>query len=133
MMSSAISEGDFLIYHVGMVIDRYHLSLMEYEMRVQALQSILSGYNSRLFELDDLATQINLMEQELNEYSEKMLMSVVTHYGRNSVQYLQAGGKPRKSGKKRLIGETPIAFPVTTIIAPSPIKTNGKGDKASTH
>jgi hypothetical protein len=56
-----------------------------------------------------------------------MLMSVVTHYGKNSLQYVQAGGKTRKSNKALA-----NAAPMTTIIAPSAekAKTNGKGVKA---
>jgi hypothetical protein len=110
------------------------LSLMEYEMRIQTLQARLSTYNSLLFELDDAMTQIEQIEQDLNEYSEKMLMSVVTQHGKSSVQYLQAGGKPRKPGKKRAAREAPAAI-LTTIIAPSPDKarTNGKGSKTAIH
>jgi hypothetical protein len=63
-------------------------------------------------------------------------MSVVTSYGKNSVQYLQAGGKVRKPGKKRVAKENAIASaPMTTIISPSPAqaKTNGKGTQAIAH
>jgi hypothetical protein len=73
------------------------LSLSEYDVRVQALRSKLAGYNSKLAAIDEEATEINVMEKELRAYSEKMLMSVVTHYGKDSLEYLQAGGKPRKS------------------------------------
>jgi hypothetical protein len=57
-----------------------------------------------------------------------MLMSVVTHYGKNSLQYVQAEGKTRKSNKA-----VANAAPMTTIIAPSAetAKTNGKEVKVA--
>jgi hypothetical protein len=107
------------------------LSLIEYELQIQTLQSRLAAYNSLLFNLDESARQIEHLEQELNAYSERMLMSVATSYGKTSPQYLQAGGKPRKPGKKRASREAPAPAPITTIISPSPAKaqTNGKGSK----
>ncbi|WP_445631594.1 hypothetical protein [Nostoc sp. DSM 114167] len=44
---------------------------------------------------------VSLIEEELRGYSEKMLMSVATHYGKDSLQYIQAGGKPRKKLSRR--------------------------------
>lgn len=41
---------------------------------------------------EGLAGKVELLEQELSSYSEKMLMSVATRYGKNSLQYMQAGG-----------------------------------------
>jgi hypothetical protein len=104
------------------------LSLSEYETRTQALRTRLSGYNKLLATVDEEAKQIKLLEKELNAYSEKMLMSVVTHYGKNSLQYVQAGGKTRKS--KKTVAN---AAPTTTIVAPSAekAKTNGKGVKVA--
>ncbi|MEH2378306.1 MAG: hypothetical protein V7K27_05280 [Nostoc sp.] len=76
------------------------LSLVEYEKRIQTLQAKLSSYNTMLSSVDEAMGQIELLEQDLISYSEKMLMSVRTHYGKNSLQYMQAGGKPRQSHKR---------------------------------
>ncbi|MEH1908037.1 MAG: hypothetical protein V7L05_20850 [Nostoc sp.] len=76
------------------------LSLVEYERRIQTLQTKLSSYNTMLSSVDEAMGQIELLEQDLISYSEKMLMSVRTHYGKNSLQYMQAGGKPRQSHKR---------------------------------
>jgi hypothetical protein len=84
------------------------LSLAEYERRIQTLQTKLSSYNTMLSTVDEAAGQIKLLEQDLTSYSEKMLMSVATRYGKNSLQYIQAGGKPRKSSKRH-VGNTALA------------------------
>ncbi|MDZ7957446.1 MAG: hypothetical protein RMY34_06010 [Aulosira sp. DedQUE10] len=77
------------------------LNLVEYDSRIQSLQNELSNYNNLLSTLDEMADRISQIEEELNSYSEKMLMSVATNYGKGSLQYLQAGGKPRKSSSRR--------------------------------
>ena len=111
------------------------LNLAEYEKRIQTLQTKLSSYNTMLSTLDEAVGQIELLEQDLRSYSEKMLMSVATRYGKNSLQYMQAGGKPRKSSK-RSVGNTALkTAPTTTIAAvmtPNTDKatTNGDGTKA---
>jgi uncharacterized small protein (DUF1192 family) len=94
------------------------LNLAEYDRRIQSLQDQLSSYNTMLSTVDELAGRVSLLEQELAVYSEKMLMSVATRYGKNSLEYMQAGGKPRKSKA------TPTANdPALTVNA----ATNGNG------
>jgi len=111
------------------------LNLAEYEKRIQTLQTKLSSYNTMLSTVDEAVGKIELLEQDLRSYSEKMLMSVATRYGKNSLQYMQAGGKPRKSSK-RSVGNTALkTAPTTTIAAvmtPNTDKatTNGNGTKA---
>ncbi|MEH2050124.1 hypothetical protein [Nostoc sp.] len=111
------------------------LNLAEYEKRIQILQMKLSSYNTMLSTVDEAVGQIQLLEQDLRSYSEKMLMSVATRYGKNSLQYMQAGGKPRKSSK-RSVGNTALnTAPTTTIAAvmtpnTENATTNGDGTKA---
>jgi hypothetical protein len=73
------------------------LNVTEYDSLIQSLQNELSSYNTVLSSIDEKAVRISQIEEELNRYSEKMLMSVATNYGRDSLEYMQAGGKPRKS------------------------------------
>ncbi len=110
------------------------LSLAEYDARIQALQTQLSNYNTMLSTLDQMTGQTALMEKELRNYSEKMLLSVAARYGKDSLQYMQAGGKQRTSGKQSEASATPTA--TTTIgamTAPTTevAKTNGTGTKAA--
>ncbi|OUL32584.1 hypothetical protein BV372_19115 [Nostoc sp. T09] len=105
------------------------LSLMEYERRIQTLQTQLSSYNKMLSTLDEAMGQIELLEQDLSIYSERMLMSVRTRYGKNSLQYVQAGGKPRQSNKR----SAKNTASKTTAIAPNveQATTNGKSPKTA--
>ncbi|MCC5662763.1 hypothetical protein LC653_02150 [Nostoc sp. CHAB 5784] len=77
------------------------LNLTDYDSRIQTLQTQLSTYNTLLSSIDEMAGRLSLIEEELGGYSEKMLMSVATHYGKNSLQYVQAGGKSRKKLSRR--------------------------------
>jgi hypothetical protein len=77
------------------------LNLTDYDSRIQALQTQLSTYNTLLSTLDEMAGRLSLIEAELRSYSEKMLMSVATRYGKDSLEYVQAGGKQRKNSSRR--------------------------------
>ncbi|MEH2222671.1 hypothetical protein [Nostoc sp.] len=77
------------------------LNLTDYDTRIQNLQTQLSTYNTLLSTLDEMTGRLSLIEEELRGYSEKMLMSVAAHYGKDSLQYMQAGGKPRKKLSRR--------------------------------
>jgi hypothetical protein len=106
------------------------LSLVEYDARIEALQTQLSSYNTMLSTLDEITGQIELMEQELRSYSEKMLMSVAARYGKDSLQYMQAGGKQRKHHNSRSsTTPTTLSATSTSLVAASgteKAKTNGK-------
>jgi hypothetical protein len=106
------------------------LSLAEYERRIQALQTKLSSYNTMLSTVDEAVGQIKLLEQDLRSYSEKMLMSVATRYGKNSLQYIQAGGRPRKSSKRPVGNTAPTA--IAAMMTPNTENgtTNSEGTKA---
>jgi hypothetical protein len=94
------------------------LNLVEYEARYLALQDQLLKHNSILSDLDASTTQVTAMEKELNDYSERMLMCVRTRYGKDSTEYVHAGGTIRKAHKsKRSIANssaTATATPTAT-------------------
>ncbi|MDZ8052950.1 MAG: hypothetical protein RMX68_032760 [Aulosira sp. ZfuVER01] len=100
------------------------LNLTEYDSRIQSLQNELSNYNNLLTTLDETADRISQIEEELNRYSEKMLMSVVTNYGKDSLQYIQAGGKPRKNSSRR--SKKSQSSSEGTVTALNGVNNNGK-------
>jgi hypothetical protein len=105
------------------------LSLAEYDARIRELQGQLASYNTMLSTVDEMAGMVKLMEQDLRSYSEKMLMGVVTRYGKDSLQYVQAGGTPRKRMNRKSVSAT-----TTTAIAPTAapsMETNGNGAKVA--
>ena len=109
------------------------LNLTEYDNRIQALQTQISNYNTMLSTIDQMAGQTALMEKELRSYSEKMLLSVAARYGKDSLQYMQAGGRQRKSSKPSGTTTTPSATIIETMLTPSieKAKTNGNGTKSA--
>ncbi|NJL37384.1 MAG: hypothetical protein HC899_12025 [Leptolyngbyaceae cyanobacterium SM1_4_3] len=100
------------------------LNLTEYDARIQALQTKLLNYNTMLSQLDEVAGQIALLEQDLSNYSEKMLLGVAAQYGKSSLEYMQAGGKPRKRSA-RATSTTEVAPEATTNVT-----LNGNGTSA---
>jgi len=102
------------------------LNLTEYDSRIQTLQNELSNYNNLLTTLDETADRISQIEEELSSYSEKMLMSVATNYGRDSLQYIQAGGKPRKSSSRRSKKSSDSSSESTVVTALKGANNNGK-------
>lgn len=108
------------------------LSLAEYGARVQTLQAQLSSYNTMLSTLDEMAGRVGLLEQELRSYSEKMLMSVGTRYGKDSLEYMQAGGTPRKRSTRSSgnAASTSPTAPATTPTAETSTM-NGRGTTAA--
>jgi hypothetical protein len=111
------------------------LSLSEYNDRIQALQAQLATYNETLSVLDEMAENIAILEQDLRTYSEKMLMSVATRYGKDSLQYMQAGGTMRKRKNRRAKNaenSTPTDFqPIMFAPSEEKITTNGNGKKVA--
>ena len=100
------------------------LSLTNYDSRIQTLQTQLSTY-TLLSSIDEMAGRLSLIEEELRGYSEKMLMSVATHYGKDSLQYIQAGGKPRKKLSRRSSNTQSPSESIATIL--NGANNNGKG------
>lgn len=99
------------------------LNLTDYDSRIQTLQTQLSTYNTLLSTLDEMAGRLSLIEAELRSYSEKMLMSVATRYGKDSLEYIQAGGKQRKNA---LLRSSTIHLTSESTATPSNGATNGK-------
>ncbi|OUL27455.1 hypothetical protein BV372_25915 [Nostoc sp. T09] len=101
------------------------LNLTEYDNLIQSLQTELSNYNNLLTSLDEMAGRISQIEEKLSSYSEKMLMSVATNYGRDSVQYTQAGGKLRKSSSRRSKKSSDSSSESTVVTALNGANNNG--------
>ncbi len=97
------------------------ITVADYDARIQTLQAQIANHNQLLTDLDASALQITMLEKDLQNYSEKVLISAAARFGKDSTQYVQAGGSPRKtSSKKRTptptpeTPETPLTPPTTT-------------------
>ncbi len=87
------------------------LSLEAYEQQMNTFQQTLLNYNTLLSTVDNAARQVDEQEQALSRLTEMMLLNMAARYGRDSAQYLQAGGKSRKRSGKRSVMPAPAIVP----------------------
>jgi hypothetical protein len=67
---------------------------------IHKLRAEVSAYNTALSSIDALNNQVAETENQLAEYSERMLLGVAAKYGKDSREYEMAGGV-RKRDRKR--------------------------------
>jgi hypothetical protein len=76
------------------------LTLTAYNTQITSFASKLDNYNKMVSVLDDLQNEIDGLEETLGETNQRMLAATAAHFGTDSSQYEQAGGK-RMSERKR--------------------------------
>ncbi|MBH8554468.1 hypothetical protein I8751_19285 [Nostocaceae cyanobacterium CENA357] len=76
------------------------LSVASYNTKILELRDKLAAYNQARAMVDKTQNALVEAERELNTYSEQMLLSVASRYGKNSDEYGMAGGT-RKSERKK--------------------------------
>ncbi len=99
------------------------ITVSEYDDRIQALQTHIANHNQILETLDASTLQMALLEKDLQNYSEKVLINAAARFGKDSPQYRQAGGNPRKPGSKKRTSKPKNATPEVTPSAPAMIET----------
>lgn len=83
------------------------LTVKDYTEKIESLRKSLEAYNTTLSTIDVLLTQIVENEQDLADYSEKILRGIAYKYGNNSHEYQMAGGI-RKSDRKRAVRQSVV-------------------------
>ncbi|MDZ8107506.1 MAG: hypothetical protein RM338_18060 [Nostoc sp. DedQUE12a] len=73
---------------------------------IEKLRSKMDEYNKLLELIDAMRIQIKESEKKLNQMSQRMLLGVAVKYGKDSCEYMMAGGvrtsdRIRKSRKTR--------------------------------
>jgi hypothetical protein len=76
------------------------LSIATYTNMVNELRDKLAAYNQARTIVEKTQNSLIEAERALNDYSEHMLLSVASRYGKNSDEYGMAGGT-RKSDRKK--------------------------------
>ncbi|MBC1235635.1 MULTISPECIES: hypothetical protein [Nostoc] len=76
------------------------LSITSYNTMIQDLREKLAAHNQARTMIDKTQNALEEAERVLNDYSEHMLLSVASRYGKNSDEYGMAGGT-RKSERKK--------------------------------
>ncbi|MBE9000623.1 MAG: hypothetical protein V7K69_16725 [Nostoc sp.] len=83
------------------------LTVKDYTEKIESLRKSLEAYNTTLSTIDVLLTQIVENEQDLADYSEKILRGIAYKYGNDSHEYQMAGGV-RKSERKRAVRQSVV-------------------------
>ena len=77
-----------------------NLKLENYATQISDFGKQLDDYNQMMATLDDFQNQVDASEAKLRETNKRMLAAAEGHFGPDSSQYEQAGGK-RLSDRKR--------------------------------
>jgi uncharacterized protein YukE len=97
------------------------VSLEMYEQQMNRFQQTLLNYNTLLSSVDESTRQVAEQEKALSQLTEAILINIAARYGRDSAQYVQAGGKARKKGSKR---STPSVSPIESSESPQSATTS---------
>jgi len=76
------------------------LSVSAYSTMIEDVREKLAAYNMALSTVDKTQNALNEAERSLNDFSEHMLLSVASKYGKSSDEYEMAGGT-RKASRRR--------------------------------
>jgi hypothetical protein len=87
------------------------LTVTGFETAITDLRSKLDNYNQELALVNEKQAALKTGEKNLADLSERMLAGVAAKYGKNSPEYVQAGGK-RKSDIKRSPHKSPSNPPI---------------------
>jgi hypothetical protein len=89
------------------------LTLDAYSTLITALRDQISNYNQALSTVDQSRFSVNQLEHQLSSLSEKMLLGVAIKYGKDSDEYVMAGGSRRLYRRRRSAQEVPtVSAPV---------------------
>lgn len=77
------------------------------EAKHAALNAKLKEYNATLAKCDELLNQLESLEEDARDLTERALAGVASKYGKDSSEYEKAGGR-RKSERKKP-RRTPVA------------------------
>ena len=77
------------------------ITITTYEAAIRELRDIVDDYNTFLSTLDEKLNRVRATEKKLKDFSERMLTGVATCFGKDSDEYVMAGGVKKSDRKKR--------------------------------
>jgi hypothetical protein len=77
------------------------LNVKAYNEMIQEMRSKMAAYNAILSTVDQAKAEIDALERNLGDFSDRMLTGVATQYGKNSPEYTIAGGTPKTERRRR--------------------------------
>jgi hypothetical protein len=78
------------------------LTVAAYGQLIDRNRAKLEAHNTMVANIAESCRAMNQMDSELADLSERMLRGVAIRYGKDSLEYLKAGGSNRKRGKTQL-------------------------------
>lgn len=75
-------------------------SIADYETSLNELRLVLGSYNTAIGTVDQFLTQLKMKEKGIRDKRERVLTAIAFIYGKDSDEYVAAGGI-RKSERKR--------------------------------
>jgi hypothetical protein len=105
------------------------LSVADYSQAIDAISDQLDSHNTLVSDIEISRQTLNQMDKNLSALSERMLNAVAAKYGKNSNEYVRAGGSNRKRSKSSIAPTLTTATAEPIVLAkPEPVKasTNGK-------
>ena len=86
------------------------ISVVTMAAAIKAIDDSMSAYNTKLSEADDLADEFDRTEKAAMDLTERALDAVGVKYGKDSDEFMQAGGT-KKSERKRPAPKAPTPTP----------------------
>ncbi len=86
------------------------LTLKVYQTAIEAHKTHLDDYNRTLSSIEQLALAVKDSEKVLKDLSERMLLGVGAFYGKDSEEYVMAGGT-RKSEVAHTMSKARVGVP----------------------
>jgi hypothetical protein len=108
-----------------------NLSTLVYTDSIEQARQAIAHYNTLLSMVDEAQKSVEAAEEQVAELSTRLLQNVGARYGRNSVEYIKAGGKPSSSKRKTAIGTAPISTLSTVLVTAPKSSSNGAGQNGS--
>jgi hypothetical protein len=102
-----------------------NLSVSTYTEYIEQGQQAIAKYNTLLSTVDEAQQDLERLEQQIADISTRLLQSVGARYGKQSVEYMKAGGRPQSSKRKTAIVSSPTLPAAPTTLSTS--EANGLG------
>ena len=84
------------------------LTLPNFSGSIVQLRDKLDGYNTMMSMLDGMLEELRTLENLVADQRELMLMGVAAKFGKNSDEYVTAGGKRKLNRRSRVKPATPV-------------------------
>lgn len=81
-------------------------SIADFEANLNELRTCLASYNTAIATADQFLTQLKVKEKTTRDMRERLLTAIAFIYGKDSDEYVAAGGVRKSERKKRSVKMT---------------------------